>query len=206
MSQDSVAKMIDDLERKNKGLGDITEANRYEQVFPAIGSPKQHLKTRAPANVFVLAKENAPGLRDYPFDVQGININCPAAPALGVNIAQLQVPRGMIAVVTKFGWSSPPAGFATVTFSLRKSGTITPYIPTAIPNVYLPSVNTINPADLAPCYLSCVGPGTLEIFAVNAAAAAILLTARLVGYAWLVGEDEKEQGDRKYASYETPEL
>lgn len=199
MGQDDLARLIEKTEMEsNNGLKDIAQIDYYSQVSPAIGTPKQHLATSSPATVVVLSKENLPGLKDHWFDVQTINLNYNAATA-GV-LCQLVVPKGIIAVLKGFGWSCPPAGFATVAFALQKNGNVFPYIGAAVPNVYLPSVNTINKGDLADCYESCVGPGTIEIFATNAAAAAILLTGRLVGYSWLVGGDEQEYGERKYAN------
>jgi len=202
--QDELAKLIEDTDRSQNegGLGELRDGMEimpYEQIHPAIGSPKQHLATREPATVVALSKENAPGLRDHAWDVMGIDVAVGAGAT--VVIAQFVVNQGQMCMLEYFGWSCPPLGFANVRFALTKSVVVIPNIPVGVPNVYLPSANTVNPGDLKKCHESLTGPGTFEISATNGGGAAINVSARITGWWWAIGADEKELGDRKYARY-----
>lgn len=195
MTQDELARELEKIDEANLGDGEI---NRFEQVRPAIGLPKQHLETRAPARVVALSKENAPGLSDHSFDIQAINTAVAGGGA--VVLINFLIPKGVIAVCKYFGWSTQPAGFADITFQIFNNQTVFPGVVAAVPNVYLPSANTINFPDLARCYESCAGPGAFSIVATSAAVGANC-SARINGYYWQVGPDEKEIGDRIYDRY-----
>lgn len=198
MGQGDMAKRMDRAQARVKGgLGDEMEQNQYKQIHPAISTPGHEMEQRFPATAVVLSKENAAGLRDHGFDVMGRNTVVGAG--LTVAVATFNVPQRHIAICKKFGWYCPAAGFANVRFQILANETTFPSTQSTFPNNYLPSGNSVDYDMLAECHEFVQGPAIFAINATNGGGAAISVSARVTGYYWVIGTQEKEIGDRQYA-------